>query len=68
MKIKEVREHSTEELKSMEKDLARQLWKARLDNHINQLDDTSQIPKLRQRIARVKTILAEREQQGKTNG
>ncbi|MBW1762927.1 MAG: 50S ribosomal protein L29, partial [Deltaproteobacteria bacterium] len=38
----------------------RQLWKARFDNHTNQLDDTSSIPKLRRDLARVKTILTER--------
>jgi large subunit ribosomal protein L29 len=40
--------------------LRRQLWKARFDNHTNQLDDTSTIKKLRQDLARVKTILTER--------
>lgn len=61
MKANDVRERSTEELRGMEKDLARQLWQARLDNHTNQLDDTASVRRLRKDIARVKTILRERE-------
>lgn len=60
MKSQEVREKTTEELTTLEKDLARQLWKARFDNHTNQLDDTSSIKKLRRDLARVKTILTQR--------
>ena len=60
MKANDVRERSTEELRGMEKDLARQLWQARLDNNTNQLDDTASIHRLRKDIARVKTILRER--------
>lgn len=60
MKIGEIRERTTEELEEMEKSLSTELWRARFDNHTNQLDDTSQIEKLRRRIARVKTVLTER--------
>ncbi len=60
MKNSELREHTDEELRNMEADLARELWQARFDNHTNQLDDTSSIKKLRRRIAKVKTILTER--------
>lgn len=61
MKVSEVRELSTEELAQKERDLVRELWRARFDNHSNQLDDTSKISKLRKDIARVKTILSERQ-------
>lgn len=60
MKTTELREHTDEELRNMEADLARELWQSRFDNHTNQLDDTSKIKKLRRRIATVKTILTER--------
>jgi large subunit ribosomal protein L29 len=45
----------------MEKDLARELWQSRLDNHTNQLDDTAKVRRLRRDIAKVKTVLRERE-------
>lgn len=60
MKIAEVREKTNEELASLEDELRRQLWKARFDNHANQLDNTATIPALRRDIAKVKTILTER--------
>jgi large subunit ribosomal protein L29 len=60
MKPNEVRERTDEELEKLEGDLERELWQARFDNHTNQLDNTSKIPRLRRDIARVKTILAER--------
>jgi len=60
VKTTEIREKSTDELEGLEQDLARQLWKARFENHSNQLDNTSNIPKLRRDVARVKTILTER--------
>ncbi len=60
MKPEDVRGNSLEELVVLEGDLRRQLWKARFDNHTNQLDDTSSVRKLRRDLARVKTILTER--------
>jgi len=61
MKISDVREKSTEELTGLEKELSRKLWRTRFENETNRLDDTSQIQKLRRDIARVKTVLTERE-------
>ncbi len=60
MKPEDIRGNSIEELAVLEGDLRRQLWKARFDNHTNQLDDTSSIQKIRRDLARVKTILTER--------
>ncbi|MGD8316411.1 MAG: 50S ribosomal protein L29 [Myxococcales bacterium] len=60
MKPEDIRGNSLEELAVLEGDLRRQLWKARFDNHTNQLDDTSAIQKLRRDLARVKTILTQR--------
>ncbi len=61
MKPSELRERTTEDLQGLEKDLARDLWKARLENYTNQLDDTAKIKTTRRDIARVKTILTERQ-------
>ena len=61
MKISDVREKSTEELTGLEKELSRKLWRTRFENETNRLDDTSQIQKLRRDIARVKTVLTERD-------
>lgn len=66
MKANDIRERTTEELRELEKELSKKLWKARFDNHTNQLDDTSEIPKIRRDIARVKTILVERAKQAAT--
>ena len=41
--------------------MTRELWKTRMDNHTNQLDDTAKIRRLRRDIARVKTLLVERK-------
>ena len=64
MKIAELREQSTDELKEHERDMTRELWKTRMDNHTNQLDDTAKIRRLRRDIARVKTLLTERGAKG----
>lgn len=61
MKATEIRERTLEELTGLEADLRRQLWKSRFDNHSNSLDDTSKIKRLRRDLARVKTIVTQRE-------
>ncbi len=61
MKASELREQTVDELQQQEKDLQRELWKTRMNNYTNQLDDTAKIRRLRRDIARVKTILAERQ-------
>jgi large subunit ribosomal protein L29 len=61
VKASELREQTVEELQQQEKDLQRELWKTRMNNYTNQLDDTAKIRRLRRDIARVKTILAERQ-------
>lgn len=60
MKPAEIRERTTEDLRELEKDLTRQLWKSRFDNHTNQLDDTAKVRRLRRDVARVKTLLVQR--------
>jgi large subunit ribosomal protein L29 len=51
------------ELEQIERELARDLWKARFANFTNQLDDTAKVHRLRREIARVKTILTQKAQQ-----
>ena len=60
MKAKELQDKSVNELKQMEQDLARDLWKTRFKNVTSQLDDTAKIRRLRRDIARVKTVLGQR--------
>lgn len=61
MNNEELREQTVDELRERERDLTRELWQARMDNHTNQLDDTAKIRRLRRDIARVKTLLTERQ-------
>ena len=59
-KSKKLRERTSEDLAQLVKELERDLWKSRFDNHTNQLDDTAKVSRLRRDVARVKTILSER--------
>ena len=61
MKAAEIREKGTEELTQLEKDLRVQLFKSRIQNHTNQLDSTAKLGQLRRDIARIATILRQRE-------
>ncbi|MDD9934747.1 MAG: 50S ribosomal protein L29 [Myxococcales bacterium] len=60
MKAEELRERTDGELKEMERDLTRDIWKTRFANFTNQLDDTAKIRRLRRELSRVKTIITER--------
>ena len=60
MKAADLREKSVEDLRELEKTLARDVFQNRLKNFTNRLDDTSSIKKARKDLARVKTILGER--------
>lgn len=61
MKGKELRERTTEDLKELQKSLVKDRFDHRMKNFTNRLDDTSAIRKARQDLARVSTILRERE-------
>ena len=61
MRAKELRDRSVEELKTMESNLRQEVFKAKFDNHTNQLYDSSELPKKRRDLARVMTVLHERE-------
>jgi large subunit ribosomal protein L29 len=65
MKSKDLRERSTEDLGQLVAQLSTDLFQYRMKNFTNRLDDTSLVRKTRVDIARVRTILAEREQAAK---
>ena len=61
MKAKDLRERSAEDLKELEKSIAKDQFQARFQNMTNRLDDTSTIQKAKRDLARVKTILREQQ-------
>ena len=61
MKPKDLRERSVEDLRELEKSLAKDTFQNRFKNFTNRLDDTSSINKARRDLARVKTLLRERD-------
>lgn len=60
MKASELKDKSVDELKELEKSMARELWQSRFSNYSNQLDDTDKIRRLRRDVARVKTFLTQK--------
>ncbi len=61
MKIGEVRDLGTDELKVREKDLDDQLFRLRIQKSMGQLDAAYKMKTLRRDLARVKTVLREKE-------
>ena len=61
MKAKDLRERSVEDLRELEKSLAKDTFQNRFKNFTNRLDDTSAINKTRRDLARVKTLLRQHE-------
>jgi large subunit ribosomal protein L29 len=61
MKASDLREKSPEDLRELQKTLAHDVFESRLKNFTNRLDDTSAIRKTRRDLARVITLLRERE-------
>jgi len=57
MKAKDLRERSLDDLKELEKSLAKDTFTVRFKNFTNRLDDTSTIAKTKRDLARVKTLL-----------
>ena len=60
MKANELRKLSTEELVAKEKELKEELFNLRFQHAINQLDNPGRIEAVKKDIARVMTILAEK--------
>ena len=61
MKAADIRAKSAEELKTLAGELRTELFKARIQNHTNQLDSTAKLRGLRRDIARVATVLRQLE-------
>ena len=61
MKANEIRELSAEELNAKLGDLKKDLFNLRLQHAINQLDKPNKIAEVKRDIAKVKTIIRERE-------
>ena len=59
--VADIRVKSIDELKELEGSLRGELFKARIQNPTNQLDSTAKLGKLRRDIARVLTVLRQRE-------
>ena len=60
-KANELRELTDETLTDRLTEAKQELWKRRLDLATGQLDNTSEIPKYKREIARIETIMRERE-------
>ena len=61
MKIGEFRDLGADELKQREKDLDDQLFRLRIQKSMGQLEAPAKMVVLRRDLARIKTILRERE-------
>ena len=61
MKAGEVRELSVDELRLREKDLDDQLFRLRIQKSMGQLEAAHKLKALRRDLARVKTVLREKE-------
>jgi large subunit ribosomal protein L29 len=61
VKAEKVRELSVDELQAKEKELLEKLFRLRLQKTIGQLDNPMKVREARREIARVKTILKEKQ-------
>jgi large subunit ribosomal protein L29 len=62
MKVAEIRELSVDVLRDREKELDDQLFRLRIQKSMGQLEAPAKVRELRRDLARVKTILREKEQ------
>ncbi len=61
MKVVEVRDLGVDELRQREKDLDDQLFRLRIQKSMGQLEAAHKLRSLRRDLARVKTVLREKE-------
>ena len=61
MKIKEIRDLGISELKQKNSELVEELFRLRIRNASGQLDSTAMLGRLRKDIARIQTVLKEKE-------
>ncbi len=64
MKAKEIRAKSQRELIEAEKELKAELFKLRFQLATNQLDNPMRLKEVKRSIARIKTVMREREIRG----
>lgn len=64
MKIGEIRELSLDELRAREKDLDDQLFRMRIQKSMGQLEAPARVRGVRKDLARIKTILHEKQAAG----
>lgn len=63
MKIKEIRDLGTDELRQKNKELVEELFKLRLRHTSGQLESPAMMRSVRKNIARIMTVIKEREVQ-----
>jgi large subunit ribosomal protein L29 len=63
MKASKLREMSIEELANEREELSKQLFQLRLQKATGQLDNTGKIRQIRKDLARVETVVTEKEKQ-----
>jgi large subunit ribosomal protein L29 len=61
MKVTEVRDLAVDELRQREKDMDDQLFRLRIQKSMGQLEAAHKLKTLRRDLARVKTVLREKE-------
>ena len=61
MKAKDLKERSSEDLSTLRASMLKDLFSYRMKNFTDQLEDTSLLGKARRDVARIETILRERE-------
>jgi large subunit ribosomal protein L29 len=61
MKVGDIRELSVDELRAREKDLDDQLFRLRIQKSMGQLEAPAKVRDVRKDLARIKTILREKE-------
>lgn len=61
MNVEELRDKSDDELQDLENQLADELFRMKMRHHTGQLQQTAELKEKRRDIARIKTILRERE-------
>ena len=67
MNAKEIRENTLEELENKLVDLKDELYKLRFQHAINQLDNPMRISAVKKDIARVQTIICEKQAENAAN-
>jgi len=61
MKVSELKELSTDELRAKGSELTKELFNLRFQHHTGRLENTAKLSSLKKDIARIKTILTEKQ-------